>query len=423
MSARAPVDRERPASVSFIAATELLTPPREGLEHLRGDEANAQLLDGGDLLVRDGRIAGAQADPDAELVVDASGMTILPGLIDCHTHLPFAGWRASEYERKLRGVPYEEISRAGGGIASSARALRETPDAAILSQSRALAREMLEHGTTAFECKSGYGLSQEGELRALALAAKLDVPQTTTATALLAHAVPPGRTADTWMDEVEAMLPAVKALPHVTALDIFVESIAFGNDHLGRMGALARSAGLDLRCHAEQLSTMRSVPIAIGAGARSVDHLSRIHPDDIDALGAAQCAAVLLPGAEFLGAEERAPARALLDAHAILVLATDLNPGTSPVLSLPLVIGLAARLYGLSTREALAATTLNAAWVLGLHRELGSIEPGKRADLVLLDAPAEQIAYRFGRNPVAAVFIDGRPVHVRPDAQWRLRRR
>jgi imidazolonepropionase len=163
--------------------------------------------------------------------------------------------------------------------------------------------------------------------------------------------------------------------------------------------------------------------VAIAAGARSVDHLSRIHPDDIGPLGAAPCAAVLLPAAEFLGAEARAPARALLDAGAILVLASDLNPGTSPVLSLPLVIGVAVRLYGLSTLEALAATTLNAAWVLGLHHELGSIEPGKRADLVLLDGPAEQIAYRFGRNPVAAVFIDGRLVHVRADAQWRLRYR
>ena len=423
MTAGAPVGQERPASVSFMAAAEVLLPPREGLEHLRGDDANAQSLHSGDLRVADGRIAGADGDPGAELVVDASGMTILPGLVDCHTHLPFAGWRASEYESKLRGVPYEEISRAGGGIASSARALRESSDELILAQSRSLAREMLEHGTTAFECKSGYGLSREGELRALALAGELDVPQTTTATALLAHAVPPGHTAKGWMDEVEAMLPAVKALPQVTALDIFVESIAFDNDDLVRMGELARTAGLHLRCHAEQLSTMRSVAVAIEAGARSVDHLSRIHPDDVGALGRAECAAVLLPGAEFLGAEERAPARALLDAHAVLVLATDLNPGTSPVLSLPLVIGLGARLYGLSTLEALAATTLNAAWVLGLHHELGSIEPGKRADLLLLDGPAQEVGYRFGRNPVAAVFIDGRPVHVRPDAQWRFRYR
>ena len=421
MTGRAPVDRDRPASVSFRGAAEILRPPSGGLEHVR--DADAMRLDAGDLLVRDGRIASEESDPDAELVIDASAMAILPGLVDCHTHLPFAGWRASEYERKIRGVPYEEISREGGGIASSARALRESPDEAILAQSRALANEMLEHGTTTFECKSGYGLSRDGELRALALAAELDVRQHTTTTALLAHAVPPGDTAGRWMDEVEAMLPAVRALPHVTALDIFVESIAFGIEELRRMGALARSAGLALRCHAEQLSTMRSIGVAVEQGARSADHLSAIHPDDVAALGAAQCAAVLLPGAEFLGAEARAPARALLDAGAILVLATDLNPGTSPILSLPLVIGLAVRLYGLSTREALAATTLNAAWVLDRHLELGSIEPGKRADLVLLDGPAEQIAYRFGRNPVAAVFIDGRPVHVRPDARWRLRRR
>ena len=423
MTDRPPADGDRPASVSFLGAGEILLPPREGLEHLRGREPGAQELRPGDLFVRDGRIAGPERDGDADLAFDASGMTILPGLVDCHTHLPFAGWRAGEYARKVRGVPYEEISREGGGIASSARALRESSDEAILAQARVLAREMLEHGTTTFECKSGYGLSREGELRALALAAELEVPQTTSTTALLAHAIPPGHTAQSWMEEVEAMLPAVQALPHVCALDIFVESIAFGTDHLRRMGELARDAGLDLRCHAEQLSTMRSIPVAIAAGARSADHLSQIHPDDVVALGAADCAAVLLPGAEFLGAEARAPARALVDAGAILVLASDLNPGTSPILSLPLVIGLAVRLYGLSTLEALAATTLNAAWVLGRHHELGSIEPGKRADLVLLDGPAEQIPYRFGRNPIAAVFVDGRPVHVRPDARWRLRPR
>jgi imidazolonepropionase len=223
------------------------------------------------------------------------------------------------------------------------------------------------------------------------------------------------------MDEVEAMLPAVVDGGHTSALDIFVESIAFSNEHLARMGALAARSGLALRCHVEQLATHRSVPVALAAGARSVDHLSRLHPDDVRPLGAARCAAVLLPGAEFLGAEHRAPARELLDAGAIVVLATDANPGTSPVLSLPLVIGLGVRLYGLSTREALAATTLNAAWTLGLAGDRGSLEVGKRADVILLDVPAEHVAYRFGRNPVAAVFIAGAPAYVRPDAAWRVR--
>jgi imidazolonepropionase len=408
-----------PASVSLHGAGAILRPPADGMRYVR--DPDAMRLEPGELRLAGGRIAGFAHDPDAELTIDASGMTVLPGLVDCHTHLPFAGWRESEYERKIAGVPYEQISREGGGIASSARSLRESPDGVVLAQSRALAGEMLAHGTTAFECKSGYGLSREGELRALRLAGRLGVPQKTTSTALLAHAVPPGRSAADWMEEVAGIVPE---LPHgVTALDIFVESIAFGIADLERMGALARDAGLALRVHAEQLSTMRSVVPAIEAGARSLDHLSAIHPDDVAPLAAAECAAVLLPGAEFLGAEARAPARALLDAGAVVVLATDLNPGTSPVLSLPLVIGLAVRLYGLSTRAALAATTLNAAWVLGLERVLGSIEPGKRADLVLLDGPAEQIAYRFGRNPVAAVIVGGEPVHVRADAGWRLRPR
>src|SRR5205807_8829326 len=156
-----------------------------------------------------GRIVALEQNPDAEVRIDASGCALLPGLVDCHTHLPFAGWRAQEYEHKVTGVPYEQIARAGGGIASSARALREASDAAVLAQGRSLAQEMLRHGTTTFECKSGYGLSRDGELRALRLAIDLDreVAQSTTRTALLAHSIPDGYSADSWMDEVEAFAP------------------------------------------------------------------------------------------------------------------------------------------------------------------------------------------------------------------------
>jgi imidazolonepropionase len=412
-------------SASFTHAAQILRPPQDGLPNLRGAHVPAQSLLPGELSVRDGLIGSLEPDPGSDLIIDASGCAIVPGLIDCHTHLPFAGWRAAEYDQKVRGVPYEEISRAGGGIAASARALREASDDAVLAQAAGLAREMLASGTTTFECKSGYGLSREGELRALRLAQRLKqrVPATTISTGLLAHSVPEGYTADGWMDEVEAMLPAVLAPGGVSALDIFVESIAFSNQHLRRMGELAAGAGLALRCHVEQFATHRSVPIALSVGARSVDHLAQIHPDDIGPLGAAECAAVLLPGAEFLGAESRAPARPLLQAGAILVLATDANPGTSPVFSLALVIGLAVRLYGLSPREALAAVTLNAAWTLGLEQDRGSIEVGKRADLVLLDGPVEHIAYRFGHNPVAVTFIGGEPAYIRPDQAWRLSER
>jgi imidazolonepropionase len=407
-------------SASLNGAAQVLRPPEDGLPYLRHDRAAELTAEPGSVAIADAIIAGFEAAPAAALQVDASGCAVVPGLVDCHTHLPFAGWRAEEYEMKVTGVPYEEIARRGGGIQASARAFAAASDEEVLAQARGLALEMLAHGTTAFECKSGYGLSVEAELRALRLAAALGeaVPQNTTSTALLAHAVPDGYDADSWMREVEAMMPRVKA----SALDIYVESIGFTNDHLQAMGRLATQHGLALRAHVEQFNANRSVPVAIEVGARSVDHLSRLHPDDLPALAAAECAAVLLPGAEFMGGERTPPARELAGAGVICVLATDLNPGTSPVASMPLIIGLAVRRYGWSAREALLAATLNAAWVLGLSGSTGSLEAGKRADLLLLDGPIEHVPYRFGHNPVAAAFVGGEPVWVRPDAAWRLGR-
>jgi imidazolonepropionase len=399
-------------------AAQLLRPPRDGLPYLRHDRAAELTLDPGDVVIEDGRIAGFSAGGPADLTVDASGCAVLPGFVDCHTHLPFAGWRAEEYERKATGVPYEEIARAGGGIASSARALAAASDEGVLGQAEALAREMLAHGTTAFEGKTGYGLSLDAERRAARLGRALArrVVQPMRLTGLFAHAVPPGTTADGWMDEAEALARGCD----VDALDIFVESVAFGTGHLARLGAVARELGLPLRAHVEQLSTLRSVPVALEWGARSVDHLSRIHPDDVAPLAAAECAAVLLPGAELMNAEEVAPGRELADAGAICVLATDLNPGTSPVAAMPVIVALAVRRYGWSLREALLAATLNAAWVLGWSAEMGSLEPGKRADVVLLDGPAEHVPYRLGHNPVAAVFAHGHPAWIRPDQAWRF---
>jgi imidazolonepropionase len=407
-------------SASIEGAAQVLRPPEDGLPYLRHDRAASLTAEPGSLALHGDRIAGFEPDATAAVRVDASGCAVVPGFVDCHTHLPFAGWRAREYEMKVTGVPYEQIARSGGGIRASARALAAASDAEVLAQAGALAAEMLAHGTTTFECKSGYGLSVEAELRALDLAARLEVVQDTTSTALLAHAVPDGFDAAGWMAEVAALVPR---LPRsVGALDIYVESIAFSNDDLRRMGTLAAEHGLDLRAHVEQFNPNRSVPVALEAGARSVDHLSRLHPDDAGPLAAAECAAVLLPGAELMGAEHTPPARELADAGAICVLATDANPGTSPIVSLPLIVGLGVRRYGWSAREALLAVTLNAAWVLRRSADTGSLEVGKRADVLVLDAPIEQVPYRLGHNPVAVAFVAGEPAWVRPDAAWRVTR-
>jgi imidazolonepropionase len=383
--------------ISLRGAAQVLLPPEDGLPYVR--RAADMRLAPGSVTVEHGRIVALEDDPSADLVIDAGGGAIVPGFVDCHTHLPFAGWRAQEYEEKVTGVPYEEISRRGGGIASSARALAEASDEEVLSQARGVRAEMLAHGTTTFEAKTGYGLSREGELRAARLARALGADRVT---GLFAHSVPAGFTPGEWMDEADSLA----AEADVDALDIYVESVAFRNEDLARLGEIARRERVPLRAHVEQFNANRSVPVALEAGARSVDHLACLHPDDLAPLAAAECAAVLLPGAEFLGAEQTAPGRALADAGAICVLATDCNPGTSPVASLPVVIGLAVRRYGWTAREALTACTINAAWVLGLE-DRGSIEVGKRADLLVLDAPVEHIAYRFGHNPVRSMIAGG----------------
>jgi len=405
------------SSLAINGAAEVLRPREDGLPYMRSAEFTVAP---GSVLIDGDRIAGFEGSADGDLTIDAAGCAVVPGFVDCHTHLPFAGWREREYAMKIAGESYEAIARAGGGIRSSARALAEASDSDVLEQSFRLAWEMLRHGTTTFECKSGYGLSVDGELRALRLAHALTAPQTTTVTALLAHAVPDGFDRASWMEQVAAMVPTVRGL--ASALDIYVESIAFSNDDLAAMGSLAHEYGLDLRAHVEQFNANGSVPVAVAAGARSVDHLACVDAAGIDALAGSETAAVVLPGAEFLGDERVAPARELLDAGAICALGTDLNPGTSPVASLPVIIGLAVRRYRWSVVEALLACTLNAAWVLRLSDELGSLEAGKRADVLVLDGPVERIAYRFGHNPVAAVIVGGAVVYVRADFEERVSR-
>ena len=409
-------------SISINSAEQVVRPPQDGLPFLRANRASELSTEAGALSANDGLISGFEADSAAAVQIDASGCAVIPGFVDCHTHLPFAGWRADEYNLKVTGASYEQIAQAGGGIKSSAISLEAASDDEVIAQAEALATEMLEHGTTTFETKSGYGMSVEGELRALGLAARLgeSVVQQVASTALLAHALPSDYDVDGWMAEVALMAAQVAEEKSATALDIYVESVAFDNQQLRRMGELAQEHGFDLRAHVEQFNSNRSVPVALEVGARSVDHLACLHPDDLESLADSDCAAVLLPGAELLGDEEVAPGRALAAAGAITVIATDANPGTSPIVSMPLIIGLAVRRYGWTALEALVAATLNPAWLLRCSDTTGSLEVGKRADLVVLDGPIENIAYRFGHNPVAVVIAGGEVVHVRADWKERI---
>ena len=373
-------------------------------------------------VIRDGVVAwegdtltfvGPRSGWDGDIDEDLAGRTIAPGFVDCHTHLPFYGWRDDEYEARLGGRSYRDL-HGEGGIARSARMLSEASDEAVLEFCSHLVREMAHLGTTALELKTGYGLSVEAELRQARLARRLaeEAPQTATVTMLGCHAVPDGIDRDDWVDRVcTELIPAAASEGLVDAVDIYIEDIAFAVGDLGRVADAATAAGVPFRCHADQLGNTRAAEAAVAFGARSADHLN--HTDDlgIRALGNGDTAAVLLPCSTLLLDESLPRVRALGEAGAALAVATDCNPGTSPVTSMPEAIATACALYRMQPLEALTAATINPAWVLGLHELLGSLERGKRADLVILDADEfRMVPYRPGHDPVVRTIIGGEPV-------------
>ena len=339
--------------------------------------------------------------------------TIAPGFVDCHTHLPFAGWRADEFEARLSGVSYREL-HGEGGIYRSARMLAEASDDEVLAFSRSLVQEMADHGTTALELKTGYGLSVEAELRQARLARKLaqEAPQTCSVTLLACHAVPEGMERADWVRTVcDELIPAAAKEGLVDAVDVYVEDIAFTVDDLAEVARCASDAGLPLRCHADQLGPSGAAEAAVALGARSADHLNHVSATGIAALGGADgTVAVLLPTSTLFLRSSPPDVRGLLDAGAAVAIASDFNPGTSPVVSMPEVIATACSLYGLRPLEALAAATVNAAAALGLSGR-GTLAPGRPADLVVLDGDAfRMVPYRPGHNPVVRTFVDGERV-------------
>ena len=363
-----------------------------------------------------GPLAELPAGLQAQVVQrhDCGGALVTPGLIDCHTHLVYGGDRAGEFEQRLNGASYEDIARAGGGIASTVAATRAASQQQLLDQSRPRLAALMAEGVTTVEIKSGYGLSLEHERKCLQAARALGMQEAVDVrtTFLGAHALPPefaGRS-DAYIDAVLAMLPALHAEGLVDAVDAFCERIAFSTAQTERVFAAAQQLGLPVKLHAEQLSDSGGAQLAARYGALSCDHLEWLGEEGARAMRAAGSVAVLLPGAYYFLRDTHLPPIALLrEAGVPMAVSTDCNPGSSPCTSLLLMLNMACTLFRLTPEEALAGVTRHAAQALGLA-DRGVLAAGRRADFVLWDvARPAQLAYAIGFNPQIRTVVKGQP--------------
>ena len=351
---------------------------------------------------------------DSGEVVDAEGFWVTPGLIDCHTHAVFGGERSGEFEKRLQGVSYEEIARAGGGILSTMKATREASETELVEAALPRIASLVHEGVTTIEIKSGYGLETATELKQLRAARTAGevLPVDVRTTFLGAHALPPeyaGRQGAYVDLVVEEMLPAVAKSGAADAVDAFCETIAFTHAETEAVLEAARGHGLPVKLHAEQLSDLGGAALAAKFGALSADHLEFVSEDGVRAMAASGTVAVLLPGAYYTLRETRKPPVDLFRKHGVdIAVATDFNPGSSPVLSLLLMLNMSCILFRLTPEEALAGATRNAARALGLEGDRGTLETGKRADFVFWDIeqPAE-LSYWAGYNPAQEIVRSG----------------
>ena len=380
------------------------------------------VVEHGAVAVRDGRIAYAGAEDQMPAAwrtqaetVDCEGRWITPGLIDCHTHLVHAGNRANEFEQRLNGASYQEIARAGGGIVASLKALRGASEDELMRQSLARLDALIAEGATVVEIKSGYGLDLDNERKSLRVARRLETerPVTIRTTFLGAHALPPEALGDknAYIDKVaRQMLPALAAEGLVDAVDGFCETIAFSPEQIAKVFDAATALGLRVKLHADQLSNLGGAALAARYAALSADHLEHTDEAGAAALAKAGTVAVVLPGAFYFLRETQRPPIALLRQHRVpMAVATDANPGTSPLTSLLLTMNMAATLFHMTVDECLAGVTREAARALGLSDQVGTLEHGKWADLAIWDIerPAE-LVYRMGFNPLNTRIWRGR---------------
>ena len=379
-------------------------------------------VESGAVAAREGRIAFA--GPQDELpaawrnganIVDCEGRWITPALIDCHTHLVYGGDRAHEFELRLAGAAYEEIAREGGGILSTVRATRAASEDELMQSALRRLDVLIAEGVGTIEVKSGYGLELAAERKSLTVARRLVKHRDVTirATFLGAHALPPefADKRDAYVAYLaDTMIPKLASEGLIDAVDGFCERIAFTRDEIARVFAAAQQAGLPVKLHADQLSNLGGASLAAKFSALSADHLEYADEDGLAAMAKAGVVAVLLPGAYYVLKERQAPRVDLMRKHRLpIAVATDFNPGTSPMTSILLALNMAATLFGLTVDECLAGVTRNAARALGLGAETGTLEAGKSADLAIWDIerPAE-LVYRLGFNPLYARVWRGR---------------
>jgi imidazolonepropionase len=386
------------------------------------------LVRDGAVLVRDGNIIAVGprlrvahlSEARGAKKIDLGGRVVLPGFIDSHTHLIFPASRAAEYEQRIAGATYEEIARTGGGILSTVRALRRAKPDALKTRALAALKQFAAHGTTTLEAKSGYGLDAKSELATLRMLQELHQEQSLDihSTFLGAHAVPAefrGR-ADAYVEFlVRKLIPRVALSGLAEFCDVYCDRGAFTVAQARRVLTAGRACGLVPRLHAEQLARTGAALLAVELEAASADHLDKINSVDIRALASSNVVATLLPGCPFhLGLPHYAPARKLLDAGAAVALASDYNPGTSPTLSLPMMLSLACSQMRMTPAEAIAAATINPAYSLRRHRHIGSIEVGKYADLAIFDVEDyREIPYYFGVNHCVMTLKRGEVVYSR----------
>jgi imidazolonepropionase len=423
-------------AILITGCAELLT--------LRGDAprrgkqlADLAIIRDGALLIREGRIAAIGRrvellrDESARRAtnLDLGGRVVLPGFVDSHTHLVFAASRAGEYEKRIAGASYEEIARAGGGILSSVRKLRAAKPDALMDRARAALQHMAEHGTTTVEAKSGYGLNAKSELATLRLHRYLALHQPIgiVSTFLGAHVVPPEfrkrrNGADEYIEFLcRKLIPQVSSEGLADFCDVFCDRGAFTVAQARKVLTAARACGMGIRIHADQIVRTGATRLAVDLHAASADHLEQVTSADIRALAKSDTVATLLPGCHFhLGLPQKAPARKLIDAGAVVALATDYNPGTSPTLSMSMILSIACDQLRMSPAEAVSAATINAAYGLRRNTSIGSLEVGKYADLAVFDvADHREIPYYFGVNLCVLTMKRGNVIYAHADSGLR----